>query len=227
VADAVAIEPVSIAGFPAYREIYREFLESRDPACVIGHKRYGILIACDEIPYSMKQGIFPTATGKGFSLNRETGRPNRELRIDRPAKAFLSERSRKPTRRIRHFATSHSPRCRGYFKVWEPTNWHRKAFQSQPAVAKARPADIGRPRLAFIQTSQRGPFPKRSVKRTHAPSHPSFDRGRDRKPGASAWQARRSQGFGLLGFKVHRGHGEIGQQTDATPIEGQPFAVRA
>jgi hypothetical protein len=66
VADAVAIEPVSIAGFPAYREIYREFLESRDPVCVIGHKRYRISITCDEIPYSMEQGIFPTATGNGF-----------------------------------------------------------------------------------------------------------------------------------------------------------------
>jgi hypothetical protein len=37
----------------------------------------------------MKQGIFPTATGKGFSLNRETGRPNRELRIERRREGFF------------------------------------------------------------------------------------------------------------------------------------------
>jgi hypothetical protein len=58
VADAVTIEPVSIAKFPANREINREFHQIRPLCKILKVDARANSKASSEIPYATEQGIF-------------------------------------------------------------------------------------------------------------------------------------------------------------------------
>jgi hypothetical protein len=57
VADAVAVEPVSAAKFPANRDINREFWRSRPLDTILIIDTRANSAAYSEIPYLAKQGI--------------------------------------------------------------------------------------------------------------------------------------------------------------------------
>jgi hypothetical protein len=57
VADAVTIEPVSTAKFPANREKNREFSRIRPLSAILKADTRANLEACSEIPHATEQGI--------------------------------------------------------------------------------------------------------------------------------------------------------------------------
>jgi hypothetical protein len=63
VADAVAVEPVSSAKFPANREINREFRRIRLLGAILKADMRANSDACNKIPYSTEQGIFAKEQG--------------------------------------------------------------------------------------------------------------------------------------------------------------------
>jgi hypothetical protein len=56
VADAVTVEPVSTAKFPANREINREFCRIRPLSAILKADMRANSEACSEIPYATEQG---------------------------------------------------------------------------------------------------------------------------------------------------------------------------
>jgi hypothetical protein len=64
---AVMSELVSVAQFPAYREINREFFFFGPFSVILAPNRRANSIACRKIPYSMEQGIFLTEQGIVFA----------------------------------------------------------------------------------------------------------------------------------------------------------------
>jgi hypothetical protein len=63
VADAVQVEPVSTAKFPANREINKEFRRIRLLGAILKADTRANSEACCEIPYSTEQGIFARKQG--------------------------------------------------------------------------------------------------------------------------------------------------------------------
>ena len=63
VADAVAVEPVSIPKFPANREINREFHQIRPLGAILRADTREDSKTYNEIPYATKQGIFAKEQG--------------------------------------------------------------------------------------------------------------------------------------------------------------------
>ena len=63
VADAVEVEPVSTAKFPANREKNREFRRIRLLGAILKAGTRANSEACSEIPYSTEQGIFAREQG--------------------------------------------------------------------------------------------------------------------------------------------------------------------
>ena len=63
VADAVAIEPVSAARFPANREKNREFRRIHPLGAILKADTRANSEACSEIPYATEQGIFSEDQG--------------------------------------------------------------------------------------------------------------------------------------------------------------------
>jgi hypothetical protein len=63
VADAVDLEPVSTAKFPANREKNREFRRIRTFGAILKADTLVNSEACSKIPYSTEQGIFAKEQG--------------------------------------------------------------------------------------------------------------------------------------------------------------------
>jgi hypothetical protein len=63
VADAVAVEPVSTAKFPANREINREFCRIRPLCKILKADTRAISKAFSQIPYAKEQGIISAEQG--------------------------------------------------------------------------------------------------------------------------------------------------------------------
>jgi hypothetical protein len=62
-ADAVAVEPVSAAKFPANREINREFYQIRPPCEILKANTRAISMPFSQIPYATEQGIISAEQG--------------------------------------------------------------------------------------------------------------------------------------------------------------------
>lgn len=62
-ADAVTVEPVSTAGFPANKEINREFRQIRRFNTIFIANTRANTAACTEIPYTKEQGIISAEQG--------------------------------------------------------------------------------------------------------------------------------------------------------------------
>jgi len=88
VADAVQVEPVSTPGFPANREINREFCRIRLLGAILKADTRANSEACSEIPYSQNRELFRRS--RDFYWSNPNSSPNKFSAFTGPQQLFRS-----------------------------------------------------------------------------------------------------------------------------------------